>query len=263
MDLNKFANFAFDSKSGVIGAISGVNVLDKKVTIMVDEVEIVVADAENVTELEILGYIGEDLIVEHDVVATESGKLFELALNDKNEIQMFLLNKKFERQSLYDCLKKEELQELMPYVELVSNIHLLKHTIHTLDFNIKIVRRFEDGETTYFYTCNNIDKEEVDLIKVIFIGHKILAEEKYERITLSHKEYIEAIEENKFKEVSPQELMNYVTGMTYGKSEHAESLDDDDNNEDDYRCYECGCDLEECECEYDDYEEEEDDEDWI
>jgi hypothetical protein len=245
MKFNQLEGFAFDNESKSLGAIAGVNFVKQTMEILTDEEEVVVAKLENVVFLEEIGYIGNEGIINHDVVMSADGKLFEIELQeDGKHVQLHLLDKGLNRTELGDSILKEDLSVLAPYVELVGNkFELEPEEDETLDFNIRIVRTHENGEFGYSYACNNIAKEEIDLIKVLFIGHKLLEEKAYERVTVSHEEYIALVESGKLKEVSPNELMNYVTGMTYNPSSEVEAEyndnDEEDENLDNCDCYEC------------------------
>lgn len=268
MNFKQLEGFAFDKESKELGAIASVDFLEQTITIMMDEENIVVAKLANVEFLEQIGTIGEVAIVNHDVVTTTDGKLFELELQkDGKNVQMHLLNGKLERTEKGDLIPREKLESLNSYVELVDSIYLLEpEEEEAIDFNIRIVRKQTNGDFSYSYACNNIEEEQIDLIKVIFLGNHLLEEENYERETVSHEDYLELIEDGTLKEVSPNELMNYVTGMMYkpksngfevSEDEDCETCnctirceDEDENECEDNTnyCAECGEDEDNCEC---------------
>lgn len=233
MKIEQLNGFVYDAESGVIGAVAGVDFIKQTITILADDDSLITSKLADVEFLAQLGEIGGVGIIDGDVVITADDKMYEIVAVNENDVQMHLLNKKLERVEAGELFEKSGLGQLAPYVTLVGNIRELE-PIPAVDFNIVVVRQMDNGEFKgYYYACNNADKEEVDLIKVVFIGHNLLEEEKYERITVTHDEYLELVEDGTLKVVNPQELMNYVTGMMYGKNEVAVADPDDDDFEDD------------------------------
>lgn len=256
MKFNQLNGFVVDKASGVIGAVASVDFIKQTISIMTDEDEVITTGLADAEFLEQIGAIGEVGVINHDVVATTDGKLYEIVLVDANSVQLHLLNAKLERVEAGDVIAKTDLHALAPYVEVIGNIYELEPE-ETVDFNIKVVRTTSENVLKFFYACNNADVNQVDLIKVVFVGHHLLEEENYERITLSHEEYLEAVAKGVIVETDPQALLNYVTGMAYGKKEEPqvavakEQVEEDDDFEDLELeiCDECGCELDECECE--------------
>ncbi len=183
MKINQLNEFAYDKESKVIGGVAGIDFIKQTLTILTDDDDLVVAKLSDVEILAKIGYIGEIGIINHDVLQTLDGKQYEIELQEDGvTLQMHLLNNKLERIEAGAFLKVSELNELKPYVELVGNIYELQFNVKTVDFNITIVRSFLGGEYRYHYACNNKDNEEVDLIKVVFIGSQLLEEEEYKRV---------------------------------------------------------------------------------
>lgn len=261
---------ALDSVSGKVGKIVGVNLLNNEIVILVDEKtnEVEVAKLENVTFLARLGYIGSQAVHNHDVIMDiQTDKHFEIVEVGTDRIQLHQINKKLERVMSLAPIAKTDLPVFEGVAVVVGNINELEPQ-KTVDFNIVIVRDMTGGEFNgYYYACNNKKHEEVDLIKVVFIGSTLLKEEDYERVTVSHEEYLDMVTDGDFVEVNPNELMNYVTGrQSFARAEQhrADDVDvddffEDDENfeEDDYGnvCDDCGCNFEDCECEDEDDEE--------
>lgn len=270
MKLQQLNGFAFDTESNALGAIASVDFENQTIVILTDEEDRVKAKLENVRFLEQIGFIGENGIINHDVLATADGTLYEIVLQeDGKSVQLHTLDNKLNRVEAGDVFGKEDLSALEPYVVLVGNINELEPA-PLVDFNIKVVRsQLFHEDVTYFYACNNAENEEVDLIKVVFIGHHLLEETTYERFTLTHEQYVEAVEGGTITETTPQNLMNYVTGMAYGKSQpmvareldEEEDLEDEDFEDEDNdaltdeeieeslaHCDECGKHEDHCEC---------------
>ena len=271
MKFNQLNGFVFDSESGVIGAVAGVDFIKQTITILTDDDTTVVAKLANAEFLETLGAIGGVGVINHDVVETTSGQLYELEAVGTDEVQLHLLGKKLERVETGDVIKRTDLHVLAPYVTVLGSIFQLEPA-PAVEFNVIVVRKQTDDGIVFFYACNNVEREEVDLIKVVFVGHHLLKEETYQRITVSHEEYLELIESGKVVETSPQALQNYVTGLMYGQKEEAVAkccdiedigdfededcecyeadVEEEDFDEENETCEECGEDLEDCDCEW-------------
>lgn len=256
MEFHQLNGFVADKENGIIGAVAGVDFIKQTISILTDDEEIFVVSLGNVEFLEEIGAIGQVGVINHDVVGTADGKLYEIVLVDKNSVQLHLLNKKLERVEAGDVIAKTDLHVLAPYVEVLGNLYELEPE-NVVDFNIKVVRKNTEDGVVFFYACNNVEREEVDLIKVVFVGHQILKEETYQRITVSHDEYLELVENGVVIETDPSALLNYVTGLMYGKSEVAVDVEDEDF-EDDFEdededleeeyCEECGETVDNCDC---------------
>lgn len=256
--------FVFDKESKSIGTVVGIDILKDALTILVDANETLVIKAENAKLLRHIGELDGETIVENDVITDSIGNLYEVTL--EKGVTVYALNNKLERIGIQ--LVADSLDELEGLYGLVGNINQFE--IQTVDFNVKIAKLTDDRGINYFYACNNKKKEEVDLIKVIYMGHQLLEEEEYERINVSHEEYLTMLDEGALEEVAPQELANYVLGMTYGKNhvkkyspcdsctceeecEENENIYDerDDNLEEDSEfCSVCGEYEEDCNCDW-------------
>lgn len=263
MDLNKLqSSGAYDQDSGVIGKPVSLNLLKRTVDILVDEDSIIVAKLESVTFLEVIGTLNGINILDGDVLSG-GGQNYEVELlENKQDIVLHQLNAKLERVEAGEVFDKNTLESIADLVELVGSIYEMRNDLSVVDFNIRIVRFFDGEDTVYYYACNNKETEEVELIKVIYVGHMLLEEELYERENLSYDDYLALLTTKEFKEVSPSELSNYVLGMsgrrasapTYGvssklfKEDEDSSLEEDLDLELDDSCDECGEGEEDCEC---------------
>lgn len=247
-----------------LGAVTSVNFLEDTVTLTGDE-DTHVVDREDVEFLPEVGVFKGVTIFHKDVLSLQEveDKFVEVELHSDGLTQLHALDKDFNRDGgedgsgeKFDFNESVEILELV-LGELQGNIYELQKKEEKVDFNIKIVKDFDGKSYTYFYACNNIAKEEVDLIKVVFVGHQLLEEENYERRTLSHKVYLDSIVSGTLKEVSQSELVNFVTGIMYGKKEVAlPSVEEKDC------CEEC-CEIEETEdcCEVEETEKHQEDKD--
>lgn len=262
-------NIGFATEEKVLGAIVAVNLLDGTVTLMDDNEEIYTVDMEQVIELEELGTIGNQYIYEGDVVkVTETGKVYEIIKQEDNEIAMHLLDNKLNRTEggLGLSFERQQLSVFGGVVELLGNIHEIKAKQPTVDFNLAVFRYVEDGEVAYYYAGNNKENEQVDLIKVIFLGHQLLEEEDYERETVTYADFLELVADGTLTKVNPMELANYVTGLLLEKknpnvgigafvefdevgvaSEDEQEVDEREKYPEEY-CENCDEHYEDCEC---------------
>ena len=277
----KIIAYAHDLK--VLGAVGAINYLENTITLVTKEKELHTADLDDTTILEHIGAINGKHIFNHDVLSgLDTNSVNGQEVNYEIElveggVQFHKLDGKLNRVKTGVVIPLERLDKLPKGLKLVGNLFELKDALPKVDFNIKIVKDFSNGEFTYFYACNNKFEEQIDLIKVIFVGHQILEEENYARVTLSYEVYQDSVNAGTLKEVSPQELLNYVTGVTYGKTvdptediEGYEEEDyyDDEEYEDEEDFYEdeedfldeddvarevCGCNQKVCDCELFDF----------
>lgn len=256
-------NIGYSEEVKVLGSIVAVNLLDETVTLMDENEELHTVAMSGVIELQEVGSLDEIYIYEGDVLkVTETGKLYEVVVLEDDKIAMALLNNKLERVegAQGSAQDRSVLTSLQGVVELQGSIHELRNEVKTVDFNLAVFRKFVGGEVTYFYAGNDKVKGEVDLIKVLFLGHHIIEEEAYERTTFSHEQFLEMVESGLLKEVNPMEVANYVAGLTHGKpsapmvTDDVSSLDYDDSENEDKEddteyCEECDYPEDECECE--------------
>jgi hypothetical protein len=275
--LNNTKSIGYATEVNVLGAIVGVDFLTGKVTLMDEHEKTHVVDIDEVLELREIGKLNGKFVYQNDVIKhTHNDKLYEVDFVDGGKAVLYLLDKKLNRVQAGDVFVPDQISKFEQYAELVDNIHVLRQKAPTVDFNIRVVRHVENGETTYYYVGNNKDEETVDLIKVVYMGHVLIEEADYLRETCTYDEYLEAVADGKFKEVDPMELANYVLGVTRGQGEKAQEVDnrdiseeccdaddnmdvtdvdveDDDSDEEieeiEDICEECGEDEEDCDCE--------------
>lgn len=251
---------------GVLGEVVEFSLLKGTYTLLDENQETHVVDMDEVKELKYLGDFEESAVYEHDVFGnTVTKQMYELTFNEKGLINIYALDAKLERISSKPDNTIKDLSELTLNLVLLGSIYELEAK-PLPEFNIRIVRHFADGETTYFYACNDKENEMIDLIKVVFVGSQLLEEEDYERVTITYDEYQENIEEGLYKEVNPQELQNYALGLSRNtvatdviKVEATKTTyeavgdypDDDEEDEDDNDdlCEECGEEEQDCDCE--------------
>lgn len=235
----------------LLGAVVGVDFRRNNVTLIDGDGKESVYDSNLIEFLEEVFELNGMTIFNKDVISEDGEKLYQVELHDSGQVQLHLLSDKLEIVASGDKFTQDEVSEVvLRGMGLVGNIYeLLSELPQAPDFNIKTVREFEDGNVTYFYACNNKEKEEIDLIKVLFVGHHLLEEEDYTRITLSHEVYLDSINSGTLKEINPQELMNYITGISSFKEDEV----DDEEPVDDWEV-KCGYEKEcllgdrDCQC---------------
>lgn len=252
MKISNLNSFCYDTESNTFGLIEEVNFKNQTVTMKIEVdkgsnhvssfITTMVAKLANVEVLEKIGMIGDTEVIDKDVLITPEGTMYLLKYNSEDKsIDIHILDDdlKYQHGGLsfrvrsFSELIQDGLEVYGNHYELLNQLELEKQekALVDTDFNIKIMRSNVDGEFKYFYACNNTVEDEVDLIKVVFIGHKLL-EEAYTRDTVNIETYIEMVTDGILVEASPQELMNYATGMTYQTNQ---------TNQDSSRCNDCDC----------------------
>lgn len=222
----KVDSIMYAKEKNVLGAIGVINYLDETVTLVDDMSVLHVVEMEELVELEAIGMLGDFMVYNHDVLKnTNNGLVYEIEIQEDETVRFHIIDKNYEREANGDLapFKKEVLSQYEHVLELLGCIYDLKQELPKVDFNIRIIRHFEDGEITYYYVGNNgKEQQTVDLVKALFIGHKLIEEEAYERVTISYEKYLEGIANGLYTEVDPMELANYVAGVTYESSESKE-----------------------------------------
>lgn len=235
MNINSDA-MAFSVSLNMIGLISEVNFKKSTITLEVESGECLEVEMEDVKILDVIGVLGGECAYNHDVLMSADGKLYEIELQEDNKnVKLHLLNEGLQRIKAGVVFLAKDIHLFSKELEVVGNIHeLMKDVLEAervememdeenKSFNIKTVRELKDGNTTYYYACNNLENEEIDLIKVIYVGHYLLEEEKYVRNTVSHDEFEALLENGKLKEVNPIEIMHFITGATYNDMKDSSS----------------------------------------
>jgi hypothetical protein len=211
---------------GLLGAVTNYNFLTDEITLLTDlndENSSHVVKNEYVELLHFAFEINDVEIFDKDILGAVNGKSYQVEVHSDGEVQLHLVNDRLEFEKSGEKFKptKEILSQLSEVMDLLGNYYeLISEVSKTPSFNVKIVKHFDGSNYTYYYACNNKEVEQIDLIKVLYMGHQLLEEEEYERNTLSYEDYLSRIEDKNFTEVSPQELHNFVLGATYGKESY-------------------------------------------
>lgn len=202
--------YAKDKK--VLGKIVEYSAIKKETTIL--DANGNLHKSKDVVVLRKIGVFDGVGIFDRDVIKIH-GDNYEIQLCEDGRIEAFFLDDYFNRTHSHPFLEMSKEKLLGNNITtLVGNIYELRDKLPKLDFNVKIVKEYDGTKYTYFYACNNKSAKEVDLIKVLFLGAKVLKDEYYERRTLSHKEYLNSIVSGVLEEVSEQELFNYILGAS-------------------------------------------------
>lgn len=197
----------------ILGSVGAIDILENTVKIVDQKHDVHVERLKNVHILNKVGNIDYENVYDHDVLETDSGQLYLVQIASKGMIRIAILDKDLEIVEEGEPFNQDDFEELVPFVKLVGNIYELRDAKPNVDFNIKIVREHDKGEFKYFYVGHDKERGQVDLIKVVYMGHHLLKEENYERKTLSYEEYQELINNKTLVEVQPNELANYVLGV--------------------------------------------------
>ena len=214
MEFKKFEGLVYDVEKEVIGVLALTNNLTGEAVVVTEDGE-VTSHLDNLMKLEKIMQIGDADIVDGDVFSDAEGKLWEITLLNDDMVVWNLLDNGLNRVQTYEPFHKSELVSVLPNL-LTLEGHILELEApeeEVVDFNIKIVKH----EDEYIYACNNKETGEVDLISVVFMGSALLEEEDYQRVSLSHEDYLGYLETGYLEEVTPQELQNYVVGLMSGQ----------------------------------------------
>lgn len=254
----------YSEELNILGGIAEISFLKETVTIIDAEEQLHTVNIESVVELKEIGEIKNTYIYQNDVVYIEAlGGNYEFELTEDGKVTTFLLDKKFNRVKEGIPFEKSRIAEIP--CTFVGNALQLRNTKPVVDFNIRVYRSKLDGEIGYVYVGNNKEEETVDIIKVVYVGHHLIEEEDYERITVDYDTFLEMVENGDLIHVQPMELANYVTGLTYGRKATASpekvtkdivplDIEDDEEEcceeccEEEDVCEDCGEYVEDCDC---------------
>ncbi|UGO51111.1 hypothetical protein PQE70_gp247 [Bacillus phage vB_BanS_Nate] len=214
---NLFEYLVYNKETNQLGAVVEVSLLKKTYTVQVDDDEFVTVNIDDAVELQEIGHLGGDVIFEGDVLVSDQGGFYEIEKLEDGNLVLHILTTRYERSYHGEKFTPEKLMELSPALELYGNIHILKADLPQVKFNVQVIRRVVNGEIEYAYACNNKLEEAVDIFPVVFVGHQLLEEKDYSRVTLPYEGYLDSMKRGLIKEVKPQELQNYVTGLLYGR----------------------------------------------
>lgn len=208
----------YSKEQNTVGNIVELSLLKKTYTIETEEETHITVTFDEAVPLHYLGELDETPVYNGDVFAGKNGLDYEIELLENGTLVFHELDKKLNRVTTGTPFYPEQLKEFEGHVDFFENIHVLKGNKPQIDFNVRVVRQVLNGEVSYAYACNNKLEEEIDLMSVVFVGHQLLEEEDYTRVSLPYDGYLDSIERGLIKEVNPQELANYVTGLMYGRN---------------------------------------------
>ncbi|AKQ08316.1 hypothetical protein PQE66_gp001 [Bacillus phage PBC2] len=246
----QFNGIGFLEDKEVIGAIGAVDWMKETVTIVTEEDEKVEGSLHELVLLQYIGEFGENNLFNHDVVVTTTANKqdrFEIELQQNGMIVLHQLDVNLERVKTGKEMTVEHLQTLVNFLELEDSIYVLKTKLESIstDFTVKMVRDISGEEPMYFYACNNLEEEVIDLIHLVFDTNGGFDNAKYSRITLPYQGYIETVERGILEEVTLEQLIQ--EGL--GKVEESKNVPNDEPSEavKDNSC-ECGKDKLDCDC---------------
>ncbi|UGO50845.1 hypothetical protein PQE68_gp237 [Bacillus phage vB_BanS_Sophrita] len=210
----------YSTEQNTIGNIVEISLLKKTYTIETEEENHITVTFEDAVPLQFIGEIDEVPIYNGDVFTSKQGLDYEIEIQENGAVVFHELDKKYNRVKAGVPFYAEDLHEFEEHLDFFENIHVLKGNKPKIDFKVQVVRQVINGEVEYAYACNNKLEEEIDLISVVFMGHQLLEEATgdYTRVSLPYDGYLDSIERGLIKEVKPQELANYVTGLMYGRN---------------------------------------------
>jgi hypothetical protein len=206
--------------NGTLGEVALIDFLEGEVHVIpVEEKAVILIEPlEDATFLPFIGTLDKEKIYNGDVVGSVDGQRWEIEMKEDGEtLVLHFLDKSLNRTTQGREFNKKELDELSHLVDYIGNIHVMRDKLPKVEFRVTTVREVENGEVTYFYAMNNVEKEEVDLIKASIFEQG--SEEPYNRITLSHAVFLDSIQAGTITEVKIEEYLNYLVGMQSFKEE--------------------------------------------
>lgn len=235
LTLGQVQGVVYDKKTNNFGQVVDFDIINSEVTIKDVEDNISTLSLKDAKFLELIGVIGENVIIDGDVLVDANNTLYEIELQKDNTVLFHLLGENQERIGSGKPLDKNGLEVFAGILLPIGNINdaflFEDEDDALLDFNVKIMKDTEDN--TYFYACYNEEEEVIDLIKVVFIGANLL-EEGYTRTTLEFDEYLDIVKEGLLVESSPSELQNYA----YQLSRNTKSTNQVENKQESELCFE-------------------------
>lgn len=203
-----------------VGEVITINLATKKVLLdYCGEQRVAkISDVEFLREAFVLN---NKIIFDKDVLGDIYGKMYMVELHENDEVTFHMLDENLETVKVGERAKMtdERINGLKDIIDLVGNIYELRAGLPKEPrFNFAVVKDFNGKHYTYFFALNNKEEKVIDLIKV----NTLIGDEEHKRITLSYKDYTEAIECGIYKEVSDQEFDNYLAGFTYGRDDSEE-----------------------------------------
>src|SRR5690606_610016 len=115
-----------------------------------------------------------------------------------NEYSLYALQEDNKRGKLTYTFTKHEFKEAMEKKQFHLYNNRYELMVDTEDeteeesftaFNIKVVRKTDsDGYLHYYYAGNDVERQMVDLIEVVFIGHHLMENDTYKRVELPYDE---------------------------------------------------------------------------
>lgn len=233
------------SKDGFLGEVVSYNFVDE-VAILQDGLGNTAGFAKD--DVEFLNEAFElngTTVYDKDVLGALNGKKYLVEVHNEKVCQLHMLDDELKtvksgERFITDDENMEQLEKIM---SLVGNYYeLVAELPKNPDFNIEVVRSYDEKHVTFWYACNDKEQERIDLIKVVFVGHHILEEEDYMRDTYSYEDYQELLETGQLEKTSPSALLNFVTGAKYNHKEET-SVDSPavQNTQDVNVCEDCDC----------------------
>lgn len=200
---------AYSHEFNVIGEIISENFLDGTVVLRDGERILNDTNRRNIVELKELGMLRDALILNHDVLENvDNGEMHEVELDENGKLRIYKLNSKYERLASDVKGYIPNLNKLSIRISLLDNVFKLRASVEKFNFNIKLVKL----KNTYFYACNDVERENIDLIKVVFVGQHLLKEEEYKRTTVSYQGYLKLVESGNLVDANPNELLDLLRG---------------------------------------------------
>jgi hypothetical protein len=225
-------------KADTLLPVKAVDIIEQTVTLVDEDGETAVIPMSEVELLQELGEFQGRAVFNRDVFQRKDDKLIEVELQDDGTVVFHVLNDKLERElSGTKVDAQTTFDRIDRHATLIANIYeleVIEEEAYDFNFNIKVVKDYNGQFYTYYYACNNKQNEEIDLIKVVFVGHNLIEEEDYIRKTVSYEEFAELVHTQELEDVSQQELANYAYGVLAGVNNVEEDDFEEDFEEEDW-----------------------------
>ena len=226
--MNHDETLVYSKSMQTVGFLGGVNYINEEVLLIDEDGKTHKLELnEDAILIHKIASDGEDALYDHDIFKSRtSDSLYEVELSNTGRLQFFAVDADLNRLEAVDTYAIDEFMRILKSrnsaFTLMDNRYALladrqqetqNPEADDRSFNIKIIRKEDSaGDEHYYYACHNKAAGEVDILKVIYLGHHLLVEEAYQRITMPLEEFLEY----RFESVTPDELFTHVLKERYG-----------------------------------------------
>jgi hypothetical protein len=208
---------AYVEAEDVLLGVKSVDLIEQVVTLVDEEGETATFQLGEVELLQEVGEFDGVTVFNRDVFQRKDGKLIEMELQENGQVVFHVLDEELERvQSGTPVNPETQLKRIQDSnnATLVANIYELEIVRDTtFDFNAKIVKDFDGQYYNYFYALNNKSDKVINLVAVSFVGDVNVEGHEHSLHTVTHEEFVDALESGSLAEVSTEEFGNFILGV--------------------------------------------------